>query len=97
MSATNGKILETGAASARHLEERACVAAVCGAGALVAGIECPIAPIRPEVRPVPKGHHSEHAFPDPHFPCRAVPFQQMQFFKTFKNPEREIDIDAERI
>ena len=97
VSALSCRIDEARAVPAQGLEESAGVPAVLGAGALVAGIERPVTPVRPEVRSIPQVHQAEHARPDAHFACRAVAFQQMQLLETFKDPEREIDIDAERI
>ena len=97
MSALECRIDETRAVRAQGFEESAGIPAVLGAGALVAGIERAVAPIRPEVRPIPQCHQPEHARPDAHFARGAVALQQVQFLEAFENPEGEIDIDAERI
>ncbi len=97
MSSLNGRIDEARAVLAQSLEECAAVSAVLGASALVTGIECSVASIRPEVGPIPEWHHPEHRCPDAHLSGWPVPLQQTQFLETLKNPEGEIDIDAERI
>ncbi len=97
VSSLNGRIDEARAVLAQSLEESAAVPAVFGAGALVAGIECAIAPVRPEVGPIPKRHQPKHVRQNAHLAGWPVTFEQMQLLETFKNPEGEIDIDAERI
>jgi hypothetical protein len=91
------RINETGAVLTESLEECACVPAVSGAGTLIAGIECSVAPIRPEVRSVPERHQSEHACLNAKLARWPVALQQMQFLETLENPEGEIDFDSERI
>ncbi len=88
---------QVGAVLAQSLEECARIPAVVGAGPLIARIECSVSSIRSEVWSVPNGHQPEHTRQNAHFPCRPVALEQMQFLKTFENPEGEIDIDAERI
>ncbi len=97
VSTLNGRVDKPRAVRTQRLEEGARVPAILGASALVAGIERAVAPVRSEVRPIPEWHHAEHVCSDAHLAGRPVPLQQMQFLETFKNPEGEIDIDAERI
>ena len=97
VGAFNVWIDEARAFLAQGLEELAGVSAVLGAGALVFRIERAVAPIGSEVWPIPQRHQPEHMRTDSHLAGRPVPFQQMEFLEMFKNPEGEIDIDAERI
>ena len=97
VSALDGRIDEARAVPAQCLEECAAVAAVLGASALIPRIERPVAPVRPEVRPVPQCHHPEHTCLDAHLSRRPVALEQMQFLESGENPVGEIDIDAERI
>jgi hypothetical protein len=97
VSTLDGRIDKARAVLAQCLEECARVPAVLGANTLVPGIECPIAPVRPEVRPVPECHHPEHTCLDAHLARRPITFEQMQFLESGEYPVGEIDIDAERI
>jgi hypothetical protein len=97
VSTLDGWIDKAGAVFAQCLEECARIPAVLGASALIPRIERPVAPVRPEVRPVPQCHHPKHACLDPHLSSRPVTLEQMQFFESGEYPVGEIDIDAERI
>jgi hypothetical protein len=47
---------------------------------------------------LPKGHHqSKHAHLDAHHACRVIALKQVQFLKSFENPEWEIDFDTRGI
>jgi len=81
----------------RALAASARTAAVLGTSALIAGIERTVPPVRPKVGPIPQLHQPEHVRSNTHLARGAVPLQQMQLLETFKYPEGEIDIDAERI
>ena len=97
MRALAGRIDQAGTVLPQGFEEGGCIPAVLGTGALIARIECTVSPIRPEVRPVPERHHPEHPRLNPEFARWTVPLQKMKFLESFEYPEREIDIDAERI
>ncbi len=97
LSALNGRVSESRTISSQGLEERAGVTTILGASALVAGIERSVAPIRSEVRSVPKWHQPEDPSEDAHFAGVMVSLKQMEFLETFEHPEGEIDYDAERI
>jgi hypothetical protein len=97
VSALDGRIDKARTVLAQCLEECARVPAVLGASALVAGIECAVAPVWPKVRPVPQCHHPEHTCLNAHLACRPLTLEQMQFLESGEYPVREIDIDAERI
>ena len=97
VSALDGRIDKARAVIAQCLEECTRIPAVLGASALVPGIERSIAPVRPEVRPVPQCHHPKDARLDAHLACRPVTLEQMQFLESGEYPVGEIDIDAERI
>ena len=97
VSALDRRINQARAVLAQCLEECACITTLLGTSALVTRIERSVAPVWPEVGSIPQVHQSEHTCPDAHLARRAVPFQQVQLLETFKNPEGEIDIDAERI
>ena len=56
--------------------------------ALIAGVECSIAPIWSEVRFIPKRHQSEHAYFDAHLARRMIALYEMQLLESFENPER---------
>jgi hypothetical protein len=95
--ALDGWIDEPRAIPSQSFKESSRVSTVLGAGPLVARIECTVATIGPEVRPVPQVNEAEHLRPDTHLAAWPVTLEQMQLLETFENPEGEIDIDAERI
>ncbi|MGA2259889.1 MAG: hypothetical protein ABSH28_00470 [Acidobacteriota bacterium] len=72
VGAFDGGIDETGAIAPERFEECTCIPAILGASALIARIECSVAPIGPEIRPIPQRHHPEHARPDAHLACRPI-------------------------
>ena len=97
VSALDGRVNESRAVLAQCLEECTRIAAVLGACPLIARIKCSVAPIRPEVRPIPQCHQPEHACTNAHFPRRPVTLEQMQFLESGEYPVWEIDFGAERI
>ena len=87
-------VRQAGAVPAEGLEERARVAAVLRARALVAGIEGAEAAVGPELRAVPQIHQAEYALADPAFAGLEVALQEAQFLEPLEYPEGEVDLDA---
>jgi hypothetical protein len=94
MSALDCRIDKAGAIPAESFEEGAAVAAVFGTCPLIAWIEGPEPMIRPEVRPIPQRHQSEHALLNAPLPGFAIALEQMQVLEPLENPEGEIDLNA---
>ena len=88
------RIDQAGAILAESFKEGAAVSAVFGTCPLIAWIEGPEPAIRPEIRPIPQRHQSEHARLNAPHPGFAVPFEEMQFLEPLEYPVWEIDLDA---
>jgi hypothetical protein len=88
---------QAGAIPAESFKKSAAVSAVFGACPLIAWIKGPEPAIRPEIRPVPQSHQSEHARLNPPLTGFPVAFEQMQSLEPLEYPEWEIDLDAVRV
>jgi hypothetical protein len=62
MRALDGRINAARAVLAQGLEEFACVPGILGTSVLIARVERPVAPVRPEVRPFQQHLHPEYAW-----------------------------------